>query len=426
MKVKIKDTGECAALFEIEVPKETVDRAFEEVYDEITKFAKIPGFREGKAPKDLVRKRYAAHAKEEVLKRLVPSAYKDALLKHNIAPLGAPQISDLSLGEGEALLFKAKVDRRPEFKLKNYLKVRIESRKAVVKEDDVEKMLENLRQLNARYTAVEDRDIQLGDYVVGDLECSVDGKAIHKKRENIYLHVDKEAFPPGLAGGMPGMKKGEERDVASRLPENYPDKKLAGKPAIYHVKVREIKSRTVPELNDELAKELGSENLDELKKRVRSELESSARFNAMVDMENKLLDFLADNNVFNVPQRLVARQLALMVEDAKRRLEEKGFTRGDLDKKDAEFAEKFKDDAVRRVRLMFILDRIGEEENISATDDDLEEAYRSISARTGQGIEKIKDYYHKEDLVENLKEKIRNEKTIKFLLAKADIVEKDI
>ncbi|MBI5143690.1 MAG: trigger factor [Candidatus Omnitrophica bacterium] len=422
MKAKAKTMGlECTTLFEIEIPRETIDKAFVEVYDEISKVANIPGFRIGKAPKDIVKKRHVNDAREEVLKRLIPDAYRCALAQANINPIGMPEISEISFEEGKPLFFKAKVETRPKFKLKDYKGIKIERKKGAIKDEDVDKTLENLRGLNAKYIAVEDRPVQAGDYVVSDLECFVDGKPLHKKRENLWLHMDKDSFTPALSDGMVGMTKGEERDIEIVLPEKYPDKTVAGKPARYHVKAKEIKSRVLPNLDDAFAKDLGKETIENLKKEIHGELERRMKGTIEIDMENQVLNKLMDDNIFQVPPSLINRQLDFMVEDAKSRLEEKGFKREELDKKNSEFRGKFKDDAPRQVRLFFLLDEIARIENISVSENDLEEAYKAIAAQTGETAEKVKDYYKKKGLVDSLKDKLKEEKTTKFLFANAEI-----
>lgn len=423
-KVKAKKIEECTTLLEIEVSKADIDKAFEEVYSEITKVANIPGFRAGKAPVELVKKHYAKDAREEVLKRLIPESYKGALSEHNMRPIGLPEIIDVKFDEAKELSYKAKVDTRPNFKLKDYKHIKIEKKKTEITDADINKTLDSLREVNAKYTTVEDRPVQMGDYVVADVDCSVDGKAVHKKRENIWLHVDKEAVIPGLSEKISGMNKGEEKDAEVTLPEKYPDKNIAGKSAVYHIKVKEIKSRQLPDIDDGLAKDMGSSSLEDLKAQIKRELEMRSKMNAEVEAENQLLSKLMDDNVFAVPSGFVARQLEFMVEDAKRHLLEKGFKKEDLDKRDDEFKTKFKDDAARRVRLLFILDEIANDEKIEVTDDDLSQAYKAIAAQAGKDENFVKDHYEKEEQVENLRDKIREEKTIRFLLDKAEVAEK--
>ncbi len=422
-KIKAKKIEECTTLLEIEVLKTDIDKAFGEVYNEITKIANIPGFRAGKAPIELVKKHYAKDAKEEVLKRLIPESYRDALAEHKMRPIGLPEITDVKFDEAAQLSFRAKVDTRPNFKLKEYKGIKIEKKKTVITDADINKTLDNLREINAKYTAVDDRPVRMGDYIVADVDCTVDGKAVHKKRENIWLQIDKESVIPGLSEKVAGMNKLEEKDIEVKLPEKYPDKDIAGKTAVYHVKVKEIKERKLPDADDGLAKDMGKENLEDLKKEIRKELEMRSNINAEVEAENQLLNKLMDDNVFAVPSGFVARQLDFMVEDAKRHMMEKGFKKEDLDKRNDEFKGKFKDDAVRRVRLLFILDEIATDEKMETTDDDLGQAYRSIASQAGKDETFVKDHYEKEGQVDNLKDKIREEKTIRFLLDNAKTVE---
>jgi len=223
---------------------------------------------------------------------------------------------------------------------------------------------------------------------------------------------------------MIGMKKGEERDIDVTLPEKYPDKNLAGKKVRYHVLVKEIKERKLPNVDDEFAKDIGRENVADLKKEVAREMEERAKANAEVEVENALLKKLVDEHSFKVPQSFITRQLELMVSDAKRRLEEKGFKKEDLDKRDKEFVDKFKGDAERQVRLLFILDAVATAEKIDVADKDLAEAYKNIAAQAGKTEAFVKDYYEREELVDNLCDKIREGKTVRFLLDNAKITEK--
>lgn len=401
-----------------------IEAAFGEVYNDIAKVANIPGFRVGKAPVDMVRLHYAKDAKEEVLKRLIPEAYRRAVQEHKIDPVGMPDISDVSFVEDKALTFKAKVDIRPKFRIKDYKAIGIEKKKVAIGDADVNKALESLREVGAKYLNVEDRPVQPNDYVVTDLECSSEGKSVQKKREGLWLSIDKESFAGGLAEKMVGMKKLEERDIDVTLPENYPDKNYAGKKVVYRVLIKEIKERRLPAVDDEFARDMGRQSIDDLKKEIARELEERGKAGADVEAENKLLGKLIDDNVFKVPSSFVARQLGLMVDNAKRRLEEKGLKRDDLDKKDGEFKEKFKQDAERQVRLLFILDTIAGAENIDATDDDVASAYKSMAAQAEKTEEFVRDYYEREELVDNLRDKIRESKTIKFLLDSAKITEK--
>lgn len=423
MKYKAKSLEECTTLFEIEVSPQMISRVFDEVYADMAKVANIPGFRVGKAPVDMVRLHYAKDAREEVLKRLIPEAYRQAVQQHSIEPVSFPEISDVIFEEDKPLTFKAKVDTRPKLKLKDYKGLAVDRKKVAINEADVDKTIENLREVSAKYIAADDRPLRMGDYAVVDLECFVDGKDAHKKRENLWLAIEKESFIAGLTEKMVGMKKSEQRDIDVKLPGNYPDKTIAGKAAQYRVLVKEVKERQLPAVDDAFAKEMGRPGLDDLRKEIFKELEARALAGAEVEVENGILNKLIDAHSFKVPSGFVSRQLDLMVADAKKRLEAKGLKREDLDKRDAELREKFKGDAERQVKLLFILDAIASAEKIEADDADLTEAYKAMAAQAGKTEDFVREHYEKEGLVDNLRDKIREGKTIRFLLDNAKITE---
>jgi len=423
VKYKAKSLEECTTLFEIEVSPQMISRVFDEVYADMAKVANIPGFRVGKAPVDMVRLHYAKDAREEVLKRLIPEAYRQAVQQHSIEPVSFPEISDVIFEEDKPLTFKAKVDTRPKLKLKDYKGLAVDRKKVAINEADVDKTIENLREVSAKYIAADDRPLRMGDYAVVDLECFVDGKDAHKKRENLWLAIEKESFIAGLTEKMVGMKKSEQRDIDVKLPGNYPDKTIAGKAAQYRVLVKEVKERQLPAVDDAFAKEMGRPGLDDLRKEIFKELEARALAGAEVEVENGILNKLIDAHSFKVPSGFVSRQLDLMVADAKKRLEAKGLKREDLDKRDAELREKFKGDAERQVKLLFILDAIASAEKIEADDADLTEAYKAMAAQAGKTEDFVREHYEKEGLVDNLRDKIREGKTIRFLLDNAKITE---
>lgn len=423
VRSKIKSLEECASLFEIEVPKETVDKAFDEIYSQISKVASVPGFRPGKAPKELVKKHYSKHAQEEAIKKLLPEAYSAALQEHRINPIGMPEISDIIFEEGKDMSFKARVETRPKFTLKNYKCIDVKKKKIAIGSSDIDKTLESIREMNAKYSSPENRSLKMGDYAISDMECEVGGKAIHKKRENLWLYMDKDTIAPGFSDGLVGMNKGDEKNIEIVFPKEHADKNLAEKKAIYRIKVNDIKVRVLPEINDALAKDMGKESLEILKKDIAIGLEAQAKRNADIDVENKVLTKITEDNKFGVPSGIVERQLKQMVENAKHKLLEKGFKKDDLDKKDGEFKAKFKDDAEKRVRLLFILDAVAEAEKIEVSDSDIAEAYKAISDETGKSETEVRAHYEREDITADLKEQLKEGKAIEFLVKNAKVTE---
>jgi len=422
MKSNVKNQDGCVSHFEIEIPQEDVQRILEEVYTEIEKTASIPGFRVGKAPRDLVKKVHAEKARDETLKRLIVEGYSNALKKHDITPLGSPEVTDVKFEEGKLLFFKVKIDRRPRFKLKEYKGIHVEKQLIAIKEEDVAKGLEGLREYAARYVTLNDKALDYQYYAVCDFEYTVDGKAT--RRNDMLFLMDKQSLLPDVVKNMVGMKTGEERTFGVTFPSTFPDKQLQGKKADYKIKVKEIQEKQLPDLSDELAKDLGMDNLQTLKEKVKEELTKRMESTIRDGMKNQLLRYLADGNIFDVPASMVDSQIAYLVEDAKERLTAKGVKKEDLDKKTGELEGKFREEAIRSVRLSFILNEIGSSEKIDVSEKELEDTLHSIAERTGQSPGKVKEHYQKEGLVDHLAFKLREDKVVEFLLQEARVIEK--
>lgn len=421
IKTKSKKMEGCTVTFEIEIPQADVREAREEVIGDFAKVAELPGFRPGKAPRELVAKRYHAEVNDEAVKNLVKKSCESAFREHHINPVTLPEVSQVSQGTEGPLAFRISVDVSPEVSLKPYKGIKLTRKVTELKEEDVNKYLENLKVIHGKYVSVEDRPLRMGDYAVCDIDCFIDGKPLHRRRENFWIFVDKESSVPSLTEQMVGLKKDEERSCHVAIPETYSDKKLAGKTATYRVKLKEVKVRQVPALDDEFAKDLGKDSFEVLKDGVRKGFEIRIESETQKDLERQVLAKLILDNDFCVPSSFVERQLRYLVENAKVDLVEKGIRKNDVDAKEGELREKLKGEAARRVKAFFILDDISKREGIACTPEEIEEALVAIAVETGIPIEKVKEHYERENLLQDLAEKLREEKTIRFLIEAAVI-----
>jgi len=257
--------------FSIEVSKEKVEMVFNEVIEDIRKKASVPGFRPGKAPLDIIQKSYAEDIHDEVKRRLVPEGYQYALNEHEVNPISYPEISDINLGLAGNLTFRAKVDIYPEITLKNYKGLKVTSKKVEVKDTEVDETIERIRNMYSDFIDI-DGPIKKGNFGICDVDTFMDGKEIAKKREKMWIEADKDASLLGVGEEIVGLKKGDTKEVEVTLPENYPDKKYAGKKATFKIEIKETKEKKVPELNDELAKKIGKDTMAEVKKEIREQL----------------------------------------------------------------------------------------------------------------------------------------------------------
>ncbi|MBU1084710.1 MAG: trigger factor, partial [Candidatus Omnitrophica bacterium] len=256
MKSKIKRLDGTAVQIDVSLPKKNVEDAFKKHLENVRKTAKIPGFREGKAPIDLIEKKYAGDVMEEVKQRLVPEAYQKALEDNALDPLSYPEISPIEIDPHGDMVFTAKVDTYPEVNLRKYKGLKAEREKVKVSDKETKEALEHIAGIHAEFTTVE-RPVKKGDFGICDVETLMDGKVIAKKRENMWIEADKEASMLGMGESLCGLNPPAEKEIEAELPENYPDKKYAGKKAVFSIKLKEVKERKVPELDEKFAKKLG-------------------------------------------------------------------------------------------------------------------------------------------------------------------------
>jgi len=422
MKSRIKHIEECTKLFRIEVPREVVDRIVEEVYNEIKKVAKIPGFRPGNAPRDLLEKHYSGDADEQALKRLVPESYKKALQEHKLIPVSSPHVFNVDFQKGKPLTFEAKVETRPNIKLKNYKAIKVGKRRISVSEDELKHALLKVREMQAKYNDVPG-PVKRGDYAVSEVEAFADGEPISKKNNNMWILAEKEASLLGMGEELIGLVKGEMKEIEAKLPDSYPDKKYAGRLAKFKVLVKEVKERALPELDDAFAKSIQLDSVDALKKEIESQLFARKQNNLNIDMKNQILDKLLRENKFSVPSGIVERQKEVLAKRLEAELLQKGLPKEDAEKKIKELDEKLISDAGSKVRIYFILDDIAAKENIDINEKDIEERLKLIASSTGQPVQEVKKYYEKENLTGGLAEELKEAKTLDFLLKEAQVTE---
>ncbi|MEI8175741.1 MAG: trigger factor [Candidatus Omnitrophota bacterium] len=423
MKNKITHIEECRKSFEIEVPSADVKKKLQESIAKIAKVAAVPGFRAGKAPVDLVERHYGERATQDVIEEIIAESYHKGLEEAGFLPLGLPEISDVKLDESKTLTFKAHFNTRPVTGLKEYKGLALTRKKVEVTDDELERSITSLRESHAKFVTAAERAVRIGDYIVCDSQVSVDGKPIAKKRENVWMPVEDKSYIPGLSAALAGMKVGEEKAVDALLPEDFGAKEYAGKKALFHIKVNEIKEKAVPELNEEFSKEMGYATPDELRVSVRKLLDDQHEHHARQDMENQALDALLQELKFSVPQSFIERQAHYLVEREKEKLAGKGIKAEELKVKEKEMTEKFMPVAERQVRTMFILDEIGDREKIEASVGEVDAALEELARQYGQPLEKVREHYEKNDLISSLKTDIKHSKILEFLVAQAKVEE---
>ena len=422
MKTRIKNIEDCKKILQVEISKETVQKTVEEVYENIKKIAKIPGFRPGFAPSDLIKKHHSGNAKEEVLRILIPEGYRKALSDHKVVPIGEPRVFNIAFDMDKDLKFEAEVETYPKFKIKNYTGIKVKKSRVAITPKEIDDAILRARNLSAKYENVE-RAAQKGDYLICDVEAFIDGKSISKKTNNMWVQAEKDASLLGMGEELIGLKKGDSKEVESKLPENYPDKKYSGKTTQFKIEVKEVKEKIMPEANDELAKTLNMENMDALKKEIETQLLGRKENTLKIDMENQIITKLLKDNEFSVPPGIIERQKKVFEKRMEVELVRQEIPKEEIEKRIKELDSKIKSDAKDKVKLYFILDDIAQKENVEVDDSDIENKIAIVAASTGRPSEEIKKYYEDNHLMGGLFEEVKEEKVMDFLIQKADISE---
>ena len=419
LKISVKDGKVCEKILKIDVGSEDIQKEFEEFYRAVAPKAKIPGFRPGKAPKNILELHYKQEARENVLKHLINESYRQALRDKSLEPLGYPEIENVKFEEN-VLSYEAKIEIRPKVKLSKYEGLSVKKEIVEVKPEEIEESMTRLRKSFAQHKVVEDRPAQLGDFVIADYVCHVEGKEIDRRKDDWFELREKE-FLTGFSPQIAGMKAGEEKEIKIILPENFGRKDLAKKEATFKVKVTEIKNEVLPELNDELAKSAGDyKTLDELKEKISKEILEAKQEEKESEYEKALLDELIKQNKFDLPEGLVARRAEHLFQDTLENYQRRGVPADKLKELEEQLKKDIALEARRQIHLAFLLDEIAEKHNLSVTEEDLKKKFEWVASRTRQSEEEVEKYYAEhEEGRHSLKDQIRNEKAIEYVKSNA-------
>ena len=434
--------GECEREISVEIPSEKVSHELESFVARYQKMARVPGFRRGKTPASLVRRRFADELKQEVVESLVPRYFREAVEKQSLTPISQPRIIDFHFEEGEPLRFKAVFEVMPNIEVAAYSDLKSEKADVSVTEEEVERELQSLREQQASYNSIEeDRGLRDGDFA----QATFTGTPVEKQESGLVdpagnpvssgqqaasptgaqpVHMDDVLVDIGgtntvreFSDNLRGAKAGEERAFTISYPEDFQDKRLAGKTLEYKVQIKGVKTKQVPELNDEFAKELGDfKSLDELRTRIREQLEAQKRHEIEHTAKDKLVQELVSRNNFPVPESLVDQQVTSRLERGFRALAAQGMRAEDMRKMDfGRLRAGQREAAVREVRASLILEKIADKEKIEVSDADLDVEVERMAQQARQPVEAVRKKLTDDGTLERIRERIRNEKTLDFL-----------
>ena len=425
MKVTVEKVAACQKRLVIEVPPEKISEGFSAFYSRLAKTAEVPGFRKGKAPRQMLEQHYQRTAREEVLSALVNDAYQQALTQEKLKPVESPAISDIDFQENKPLKFHATVDIAPEFELKTYRGLKLNRAGARVGDEELNQVLDYLRDRHAQFLPVEGRPAQMGDYLIADYQFSVDGRIVDKK-EKVWLWLSEQMFIPAMAKELVGVTPAQTREFDAVLPEHYHPPELAGKTARASVSVAEIKEKKLPDADDAFATTMGAESMTALRERLHKELTAEKQSRGQQELKRQVIDQLVQAMPIEVPPLMVQHRIQTLQASVQRRMKNQGMADKDIAEQTGKLTASLSEEAVRQIRAFFILERIAEQEKITVEEKDIEARIAAIAESSQQKKEAVFEYLHKNNMLDDMYSELWEGKLIDFLVAAAAVTETEL
>jgi trigger factor len=421
----------CRKLLKVDVDAKTVHDAFESVTSDLQRSVKIPGFRPGKVPKDIITKNFAKDLEAEVRRRIVNDAYKKAVADHKIHPVSNPDIKEGNLVRSQNFTFDITVDTAPEFELPDYKGLPVKKEVRPVTDADMDRALNVLRERVAAYNDV-DRPAREGDIVVVTYSATSEGRPLTDiaptargltHQENFWMEIKPGHFVPGFTEQLVGANKGEKRTVTVTFPEDFVAPQLSGKQGVYEVEIVQVKEKVLPELNDEFAKQWGAEGIDKLREGVRKDLENEIETNTRRSVRSQLIQALSDRVQCELPESLVQGETRNAVFNIVAENTQRGVSKEVIDQKKDEIYSYAANTAKEKLKVAFLLGRVAEKESIQVTREELMARIVQIAQEREVKPEKLIKDLQKSNGFGGIHEQILLSKAVDFLEQHAKIEE---
>jgi trigger factor len=431
VNITVENLAPCKKLLRVEVDAKAVDEAFDAVTKDFQKQASLPGFRPGKAPRNLVLKKYEPDIKDEVKRKLIGDSYRKALDEKKIAVIGSPDIEEIQFGRGQALQFAATIETAPEFQLPEYKGLPAKREAKSVTAADVDRAIELLAKQHVKFETVA-RELRLGDVAVVNYTGTCDGKPITDTaptakgltgQKNFWVDAAPDSFIPGFADQIIGAKAGDKRTVNVDFPADFVTKQLAGKKGVYEVEVVEVKEKSLPPIDDAFAKKYDAENLLKLREGVQSDLENELKYSQAKAVRGQIIRALLTTTNFDLPETAVAHETRNVVYDIVRENSQRGVARDLIEKQKDEIYSAAAQSAKERVKLSFLIQRIAEKEGIQVSQDEVLKRVQSLAMAYQIPLEKFLKDLQKRNGVRELYDQVAHEKVLAFLEQNAKIEE---
>ncbi|SDQ45629.1 trigger factor [Virgibacillus salinus] len=412
----------------IEVSPEEFDRGLDQAFKKVVKDVQIPGFRKGKVPRKIFENRFGVESLyQDAVDIILPDAYMKAVEETGIEPIEQPEVDIEEIEQGKELIFTAKVTVKPEATLGEYKGLEVEEQSVDVTDEDVNHEIEHQREHQAELIIKEEGTVEEGDTVVMDFEGFLDGEAFEGgKGEDHSLEIGSGQFIPGFEEQLVGKKSGEETEIEITFPEDYHAEQLAGQKAVFKVKIHDVKTKELPELDDEFAKDVDEEveTLEELKTKKKEELEAQKKQDADNQMRESLIEQASDNTEVEIPESMVNTELDRMLKEFEQRLQQQGMTMDmyfQFSGQDEDaLKEQMKEDAQKRVKTNLTLEAIFNAENLEVTDEDVDAELTNMASMYGAEVEQLKQMLGGN--ADAIKEDLKFRKALDFLVENSKTV----
>jgi len=428
MQINVEALSKVKKKISFEIPADRVTAEIEKAYDQIRKQVAIKGFRKGKVPQAMLEKHYSDRMADDVLKNLVNDTYFSTLKEHKIYPVSHPVIDSDELKKGETFKYSATVEVFPEVEVKDYTGLTVKKEKYIRDEAIIEKRLEEMREGMAQLEPVTGRSAAVGDFVTIDFKGFLNGVPFDGGEATDHvLELGSGRFIPGFEEQLVGMDVDTEKDISVTFPAEYGSEELAGKEVTFAIKLKEIKAKELPPLDDEFAKQFGEfETLADLKAKLAEmhDLREKERIDA--DLRDRVVKALIEKNDIDVPETMVERQLDMMLESTKRRLANQKLSLAIMGLDDESYKVQFKSVAEQQVKGSLLLDALSGQEKITVGEADVEARLKKIAEENGQPFERINAYYKQnQQALDGLVSQVKEDRVVEFLLDKATVTEVD-
>jgi trigger factor len=432
MKIEVEKEPPGMATLRIELPPEDVRKEWDAIASNYSRYARIPGYRAGKAPRQVIEKKFRKEIQDELTKALVSKSYHEAIAEKQLRVVSLTDVGDVEFGEDRSMRFRATVVTAPEFELPDYKNIPVQLPATAVSEAEVDTAIERLRDQAADFVDVKERELAMGDFAVLDFTGAIDGvpiseivpeasKNLHGGKK-FWLHLAPENFLPKFGEQIVGMKPGETRSVQVEFPADFPVTELAEKKADYAVTLSEIKEKVLPAVDDAFAAKIMPEKtLAELRHAIEHNLEHEKEHEIERAKEQQIVKFLHERISFDLPPPLLKNETRRALNELVHRNRERGVPDELLKGKEKELIEGAGSLAAHRLKTNFILHRIAEAEKIEVTREEIDEAIRAQAAHYNVSVEKMRKEFEENDRVNGLAEEILLGKTLDFLKANVSV-----